>query len=155
MEHYPFWHRACKEKSRKFGLSDPPSNVDETSRQKLAKLVKQVNAGPWEYYLGYFDGMTTRFFTWDVEPPVAGYRLLAYEIVNEWKDSSDGTFWLDQPYQPFEVGKGAPDDDEFWNQTNVGKAEKLSIYFERPQLKSYKIKATTWWIPTKITEAML
>ena len=150
----PCFHRVCTDGSRKFGMQEPPSGLDEATRTLLKKLIKQPEKPlEKEYTNQWFDGMTDTQFEWEVEPPVAGYRLVAYELINDWRDTSNGIFWLDYPINVFRPRE--PPQPFIESAPNVGSTEKLLIRFQRETMKSYKIRANTWWVPTRIQETDL
>lgn len=136
-------HRIESGKHRKFGLYDLLDELDLDLRTLLTKLVKKRTLLPKEYTLQYFDGMLDTQFECLVEPAVPGYRLLAYEVTNEWWDTSKGRFWVNNAMNlvQFQQEDGA----SFMKpEPNVGNTGAVCVFFERPTLKNYKIQIDTW-----------
>jgi hypothetical protein len=132
----------------------PPDGLDAATHTLLIKLIKRPQTSLLgEYTNQWFDGMTETQFCWQVEPPVAGYRLVAYEIINDWRSTSNGIFWLDPPLN--NGGPGAPPEPFIEPEPTVGSTNNLFVYFQREKMKSYKVRANTWWVPTRIQETDL
>jgi hypothetical protein len=118
----------------------------------LRKLIKKPKEPRVEYYdLKWFDGMTKTQYEWAIECPEPGYQLLAYEIINEYWNSSNGRFWLSYPVNG--AYDGADTSDFLEPPPRVGKPDELLVFFERPEMKSFKIRVETWWVPQRIEES--